>query len=65
MEPLARSLTDAELVVRLRRAAGTWFKDSDLLLLEELIRRFSRENPDNPALRLRRQHHIEPPKKRD
>ena len=35
-----RNLPDSELVERLRRAAGTWFKNTDLLLLEELIRRF-------------------------
>jgi len=33
-------MTDAELIERLRRAAGIWFKNEDLLLLEELIRRY-------------------------
>jgi hypothetical protein len=34
-------LTDEELIEQLRRAAATWFKNSDLLLLEEFIRRFN------------------------
>jgi hypothetical protein len=33
-------MTDAELISHLRRAASTWFKNSDLLLLEELIKRY-------------------------
>jgi hypothetical protein len=28
-----------DLIAQLRKAAGIWFKNSDLLLLEELIRR--------------------------
>ena len=28
-----------DLIAQLRKAASIWFKDSDLLLLEELIRR--------------------------
>jgi len=36
-----REMTDKELVAQLRRAASTWFKDADLLLLEELIRRYN------------------------
>jgi len=35
-----RAMTDAELVEQLRRAAGIWFKNQNLLLLEELIRRY-------------------------
>jgi hypothetical protein len=35
-----RELTDDSLVEALRRAASTWFKNDDLLLLEELIRRY-------------------------
>ena len=38
----ASELTDAELIERLRRAASIWFKNSDLLLLEELLKRFAR-----------------------
>ena len=34
-----RNLPLEELIDQLRRAAATWFKNSDLLLLEELIRR--------------------------
>ena len=33
-------MTDAELIEGLRRAAGIWFKNSDLLLLEELVKRY-------------------------
>jgi hypothetical protein len=33
-------MTDAELVESLRRSASIWFKDADLLAMEELIRRF-------------------------
>ncbi len=34
------NLTDEELVNALRRCASIWFKNSDLLLLEEFIKRF-------------------------
>jgi hypothetical protein len=34
-----RNLPLNDLIDQLRKAAGTWFKNSDLLLLEELIRR--------------------------
>ncbi len=33
------NLTFNELEARLRKAGGTWFRNDDLLLLEELIRR--------------------------
>ena len=33
-------MLDKELIERLRKAASTWFKNSDLLLLEKLIRRY-------------------------
>jgi len=44
----ARDLPDTNLIEALRRAAATWFKNSDLLLLEELIRRYRRlgSHPD-------------------
>ena len=35
----ARYLPMEDLVTRLRKAASAWFKNDDLLLLEELIRR--------------------------
>lgn len=35
-------MTDDELIEQLRRAASIWFKNSDLLLLEEFIKRFKR-----------------------
>ena len=35
-------MTDFELIDALRKAASIWFKNSNLLLLEELIRRFHR-----------------------
>jgi hypothetical protein len=34
-----RYLPLEDLVMKLRRAAGIWFKNEDLLALEELIRR--------------------------
>lgn len=34
-------MSDDELVDRLRRAASVWFKNTDLILLEELIRRYA------------------------
>ena len=40
-------LTDAALIEHLRRAAATWFKNSDLLLLEEFIRRYQRKEKSN------------------
>lgn len=40
MIPEGAKLTDEELIGVLRRAASTWFKNSDLLLLEELIKRY-------------------------
>lgn len=35
-------MDNRELIEQLRRAASVWFKNSDLLLLEELIRRFEK-----------------------
>ena len=35
-------MTDEELIGHLRKAAAIWFKNDDLLLLEELIRRYRR-----------------------
>jgi len=33
-------MTSSELIEHLRRAASIWFKNDDLLMLEELIRRY-------------------------
>jgi hypothetical protein len=47
MEPIdtpLTSLTDEALINYLRRAAGIWFKNTDLLLLEEFIRRFNKRS---------------------
>jgi len=33
-------MTDEALIEELRRAAGIWFKNADLLLLEEFIKRY-------------------------
>ncbi len=44
MEPVNPSLTDDELINSLRRCASIWFKNSDLLLLEEFIKRYKRES---------------------
>lgn len=35
-------MSDDDLIDQLRRAASIWFKNSDLLLLEDFIRRFNR-----------------------
>jgi hypothetical protein len=35
-------MKDEDLIAALRRAASIWFKNTDLLLLEEFIRRFER-----------------------
>lgn len=40
MESVNSKMTDAELIERLRHAASVWFKNTDMLLLEEFIRRF-------------------------
>jgi hypothetical protein len=37
-------MTTTELIDHLRRAAAIWFKNDDLLLLEELIRRLQRKD---------------------
>jgi len=43
LAPVRRAqMTDAELIEELRRAASIWFKNDDLLLLEEMIKRFGR-----------------------
>lgn len=41
MEPPHPTLSDQELIDALRRAAGIWFKNTDLLLLEEFIKRYN------------------------
>ena len=46
------SMTDAELVEQLRRAASIWFKNEDLLMLEELLRRYARVQAKVNAMRL-------------
>jgi hypothetical protein len=42
MESSYTKMTDGELIGALRQAASIWFKNTDLLLLEELIRRYQR-----------------------
>jgi len=44
MEPAPTEMTNTELIDQLRRAASIWFKNTDLLLLEELIRRYRYAN---------------------
>ncbi len=39
------ALSNNELILKLRKAANIWFKNTDLLLLEELIRRYNRALP--------------------
>jgi hypothetical protein len=41
------NLTDAELIEALRKAASIWLKNTDLLLLEEFIRRYQRQGSPN------------------
>lgn len=41
-EPTHSSMTDEALIEHLRRIASIWFKNADLLALEELIRRYNR-----------------------
>ncbi len=43
--------TDEELVEHLRRVAAIWFKNTDLILLEDLIRRFERLKTENEKCR--------------
>ena len=42
-------MSDEELIEALRRAASIWFKNSDLLLLEEFIRRYNRAVKQTPV----------------
>lgn len=44
---MSRDLSDRELIEALRRAASIWFKNDDLLLLEELIRRYRKWEPES------------------
>jgi hypothetical protein len=39
----ARPLSDKDLIDRLRRCGAVWFKNDDIMLLEELIRRYERK----------------------
>lgn len=48
MADLAELATD-KLVELLRRAAATWFRNDDLLLLEELIRRMGKSEQEIAA----------------
>lgn len=41
-------MTDTELIAALRHAAAIWFKNTDLLLLEEFIKRFNRRKESPP-----------------
>jgi hypothetical protein len=43
-------MSDEELIEHLRRAASIWFKNADLLLLEELIRRYRRKHAQGSPL---------------
>jgi len=39
--------SDDELIAHLRRCASIWFKNIDLILLEDFIRRFERLKTEN------------------
>lgn len=42
MESAQGSLTDDQLIERLRHQASIWFKNDDIVLLEDFIRRFNK-----------------------
>lgn len=42
MTPLPRDLPDPELMDRLKHLAAQWFNNTDILVLEELFRRYER-----------------------
>jgi hypothetical protein len=45
--PALAAVPTDKLVELLRRAAATWFRNDDLLLLEELIRRVQKSSIEN------------------
>lgn len=47
MESPQSSLTDFELMDRLKYLAAQWFNNTDILVLEELFRRYERAKTDN------------------
>ena len=55
MEPLASALSDKELMNRLKHEATQWFTNNNILLLEELFRRYHKcqasqnTNPTNTS----------------
>lgn len=53
------TLPTDQLVDRLRRAAATWLRNDDLLLLEELIRQFNKLESSLDACRQIRQEDVE------
>lgn len=48
MVNLNAELSDSDLIERLRRLGATWFSNRDLLILEELIRRFQQAKKEKP-----------------
>jgi hypothetical protein len=44
-------LPDPELMDRLKHLAAQWFNNTDILVLEELFRRYERAKTDNQKLR--------------
>jgi len=44
-------MNDEALIAELRKAASIWFKNSDLLLLESLIRRYREQQEEIKRLR--------------
>jgi hypothetical protein len=49
-----RTTSDADLITHLRRAASTWFRNTDLHALEELIRRYHGRQDTSPGQMTRR-----------
>lgn len=45
----AKEISDDDLIASLRKAGSIWFRNTDLLLLEELIRRLKEaQSANNP-----------------
>jgi len=52
-------MTDEAMIAELRRAAAIWFKNSDLLLLETMIRRYRQQQEEIKRLKWQLQNSAE------
>lgn len=50
MESTQIEMTDYELMDRLKFLAAQWFKNADILILEELFRRYNRAQAKRPPI---------------